>query len=106
MAKKEKALVREFNEFPDLVEVEFDQLVRDYRAAHLAEVEAKATKDRLKVDIESWLDIAQQKSLRVGNLIAVKMGGSSPSQLDTHLLMQAGVDADVIVACTIPGTPY
>lgn len=98
--------VKEWYEFPDLAELEFDTKVREYREAHLAEAAAKAKKDALKIEIEAAMLIADQKRLAVGALIAIRSNGSSPSKIDKHQLLSAGVDADVIKACTIPGVKY
>lgn len=98
--------VREWTEFPEISDLEFDKKVREYRGLVEREKTIKSLKYVLKVEIEAALMVAGEKRLRVDNLMAVQCNGSTASRLDAKMLVSAGVDADIIVACTVPGTKY
>lgn len=106
MAKVTMVAAKDWFEFPDLAELDFDNLVREYWLAHILEMKSKERKDELKVEIEAALLVVGEKKLKVGNLTAIQCNGSTASKLDKHQLVEAGVDPDTIKACTVPGTKY
>lgn len=103
---KEKDEVKEWSEFEDLKTLEFDSLARQYREAHLAETTAKAIKKKLAPDIEAAMLVVGQRSIKVGNLTAIQANGRTPKILSATALLEAGVDAETVAECTLPGTPY
>ena len=98
--------VTNFLEADVLEGTDFDEKVREYRKWHEQETEAKKKKKELGPEIESLLLIAEHKSLGVDDLIAVQCNGSTASYIDGTLLVQMGVDADIVRQCTIPGKQY
>lgn len=98
--------VRDWFEFPNLAELEFDKKVQEYRKYHDMEGMAKQRKDELKVEIEAALLVAGEKKLNVGDLVAIQCNGRTASAIDARELMMAGVDADIIAACTKKGKEY
>jgi hypothetical protein len=97
---------QDWSKFPDLQAMEFDALITEYRRAHDAEEWGKATKKSLSPQIQAALLIVGQKSVKVNNMTALVSNGSTAERIDANKLLLAGVSADIIKACTIPGTRY
>lgn len=102
---KEKEIAKDYREFPQLP-TEFQNLVEEYRAAHIAEQVAQEAKKRLSKEIEPLLLVVGEKRLAVGGLVAVQCNGSTASTLSKEKLLEKGVDPAIIAAAIVPGKSY
>lgn len=106
MAEKEKVAVPEWDQLELLRLSEFGELAIKRHQKKQALVRLEAEIRELDDHLNPLLGAVGVGSVRVGNLTVKRVDSTSPSKLDKQLLLEHGVAADTIVACTVPGKPY
>lgn len=96
----------EWNMIPGLDETDINHKIKGYyNMAKLAK-EYETNRKAMGEEIQAMLMAAGEKTVGVAGLRCTLSKGRSASQLSAQILLESGVDADVIAAATIPGTPY
>lgn len=99
-------VVREWTEFEDLQILQFDKAAIRYREIMDLEKKLKVEKDELSKDILAAMYVSGEKTLGLDDLIVITANGRTAGHISAHLLVQAGVDADLVAECTEQGKSY
>lgn len=85
---------------------DYEKLAREYRQLTDREKADKARKSEISKVLQAYHTVAQVKKASIGEYQVIMSNGSTASQLSVPQLLLAGVDADIIAACKVAGTPY
>lgn len=107
MADKATALPLEESGWDSATITEFNDLVTMRQKFKQDEDQAKSFRATVDAKIESMLlQIGPQAKLQLGTVVVERVISSSASKLSPQKLLEAGVSASTIKACTEPGTSY
>lgn len=86
--------------------INYSELVERYRKIVVEQTALESQRKDLSQTLQAFHLAIDIKKVQVGQLQAILGSGRTASRLDKGKLLLAGVDADVIKACTVAGTPY
>ena len=103
MAKDE---ITAWSDHSALLELDFNTKLERRRELTAIIKDAETELDDLNKDLQAAMAVADVTKVVWNGMTASIRNGSSPSKVDKKLLIQRGVDPDLIADCTIPGKGY
>lgn len=106
MGKPGKVTPPQWDESQELEMLDFEKKAFRYKMLKEQIDVMEPERKQLAEELETIMTAANVNQVMFQGVVCSRRNGGQPSRIDATLLLEAGVDADVIARATVPGGKY